>query len=126
MMYLLDTNIFLEILLKQGKSDLCKQFLSEHYGEISISDFSLHSIGVILFRRKKQDIFLDFVRDVISKVDILSLPVSEYQFSLQNILQSSLDFDDFYQYRIARYWGLDIVTMDSDFKRISDVNVLFL
>ena len=36
-MYLIDTNIFLEILLKQGKSERCKNFLIETEGEIYIS-----------------------------------------------------------------------------------------
>ena len=49
-MYLVDTNIFLEILLKQNKSESCKAFLDKNIGAISISDFTLHSIGVILFR----------------------------------------------------------------------------
>ncbi len=49
-MYLLDTNIFLEILLGQEKKDECKKFLIANEDNIFISDFSLHSIGVILFR----------------------------------------------------------------------------
>jgi len=49
-MNLVDTNIFLEILLKQEKSEACKSFLSKNKGAINISDFTLHSIGVILFR----------------------------------------------------------------------------
>ena len=39
-MYLLDTNIFLEILLKQDKSDKCKAFLNDNIGLLNISDFS--------------------------------------------------------------------------------------
>lgn len=45
-MYLVDTNIWLERLLDQTRSDEVRQFLdatpSEH---LFISDFSLHSIG---------------------------------------------------------------------------------
>jgi len=51
MSYLLDTNIFLEILLGQDKKEVCKKFLETHIGEIFISDFSLHSIGVILCQK---------------------------------------------------------------------------
>ncbi|GAK48839.1 hypothetical protein U14_00050 [Candidatus Moduliflexus flocculans] len=29
-MYLIDTNIFLEILLEQAKKDVCKAFLTQH------------------------------------------------------------------------------------------------
>ena len=125
-MYLLDTNIFLEILLRQEKSELCKRFLVEHYGEVAISNFSLHSIGVILFRHKKYDVFIDFTKDIITKIELVELPSQAYQFSLQSITKYDLDFDDYYQYAVARYFGMKIVTMDADFKRIDDVEVLLL
>ena len=48
-MYLIDTNIFLEVLLTQEKKETCKKFLDENIKNLYISDFSLHSIGVILF-----------------------------------------------------------------------------
>ncbi|MDL1959823.1 MAG: PIN domain-containing protein [Deltaproteobacteria bacterium] len=38
----------------------------------------------------------------------------------------NLDFDDAYQYSIAKYHGLKVVTMDKDFERIRDVEILFL
>ncbi len=56
-MYLFDTNIFLEILLNQSKSGLCKEYLNEKAESINISDFSLHSIGVILFRYDKSNVY---------------------------------------------------------------------
>ena len=62
-MFLVDTNVFLEILLGQEKMELCQQFLNEKQGNIYISDFSLHSIGVILFRHKKAEIFQSFIDD---------------------------------------------------------------
>ena len=49
-MYLIDTNVFPEVLLAQEKRELCKNFLNANIGSLYISDFSLHSIGVILFR----------------------------------------------------------------------------
>jgi len=52
-MYLLDTNIFLEILLDQEKKSACQKFISKNSDKIAISDFSFHSIAVILFRYKK-------------------------------------------------------------------------
>jgi predicted nucleic acid-binding protein len=55
-MYLVDTNVFLEILLTQEKQDACRKFLETNVGSLFISDFSLHSIGVILFRNNKEEI----------------------------------------------------------------------
>ena len=126
LMYLLDTNIFLEILLSQEKSNVCKTFINSHYHEIFISDFSLHSIGVILFRHKKHNIFNEFLSDVISKIRILNLPSSEYLKLFLPVTKYELDFDDFYQYIIAKYYDLQVVTMDSDFKKIKDIKVNFL
>lgn len=38
----------------------------------------------------------------------------------------NLDFDGAYQYSMAKYHGLKVVTMDKDFERIRDVEILFL
>ncbi|MFH0947909.1 MAG: PIN domain-containing protein [Elusimicrobiota bacterium] len=38
----------------------------------------------------------------------------------------NLDFDDAYQYSIAKYYELELVTMDKDFKRIKDLKMLFI
>lgn len=45
-MFLVDTNIFLEILLGQDKKEDCKKFLNNNIENLNITDFSLHSIGV--------------------------------------------------------------------------------
>lgn len=76
--YLIDTNIFLEILLEQDKKEKCKLFLVENYGKIVLSEFSLHSIGVILFRNQKYNIFNSFVNDVVPNIKVASLEESEY------------------------------------------------
>ena len=125
-MHLLDTNIFLEILLKQKKSEKCKNFLKTHINNIFISDFSLHSIGVILFRHNKHKIYEDFIRDILSQIRILNLPAPEYQSLINTSSNIKLDFDDLYQYIIAKYFELQIVTMDSDFKNIKDIKINFL
>jgi len=125
LMYLLDTNIFLEILLKQERSEDCKGFLHTNTDKIFISDFSLHSIGVILFRHNKQNIFEDFLNDVLTKIRILNLPAAEYLPMMKSSKENELDFDDLYQYAIAKYYDLQIVTMDSDFKKIRDLKIVF-
>jgi predicted nucleic acid-binding protein len=50
-MYLIDTNIFLEVLLSRSRKDDCKKFLTALYkGEKTgiITDFTIHSIIVIM------------------------------------------------------------------------------
>jgi len=78
-MLLVDTNVFLEILLKQDKKEDCKAFLDNNIGNLNITDFSLHSIGVILFRYGKEEIFRRFVEDVMPNTKLLSLPMELYR-----------------------------------------------
>lgn len=125
-MFLVDTNVFLEILLDQDKKDDCKAFLNNNIGNLNITDFSLHSIGVILFRYGKEDIFRRFVEDVMPNTKLLFLPMELYREVVNVRKIVKLDFDDAYQYSIAKYHGLKVVTMDKDFERIKDVETLFL
>jgi len=125
-MYLVDTNIFLEILLGQDKKEVCKSFLDENIGYLNTTDFSLHSIGVILFRYSKEDIFHKFVEDVMFDTKLLSLPMELYRDVVTVRKNLNLDFDDTYQYSVAKYYGLKVVTMDKDFEKIKDLEILFL
>jgi predicted nucleic acid-binding protein len=125
-MYLIDTNIFLEILLGQEKKTDCKEFLEEHIGNLNISDFSLHSIGVILFRYGKEDLFKHFLDDVLPSIDILSIPGNLYHNVIHHKKRLNFDFDDAYQYSIAENYGLTIVTLDNDFKKVKNSKIIFL
>ena len=127
MMYLVDANIFLEILLSQERQEACKRFLDMAIGNICISDFSLHSIGVILFRNNKENIFQKFAKDVIPKVRIVTLSKESYKDLVEIRNKLELDFDDAYQYKVANDYNLEIVTMDNDFKKVKrDIKVIFL
>ena len=58
MRLLIDTNLFLEVILDQQRAAEARQFLSrteEH--DFFISDFSLHSVGLLLFRYNRHDTF---------------------------------------------------------------------
>jgi len=126
-MYLIDTNIFLEILLTQEKHETCKSFLDSNTGNLYISDFSLHSIGVILFRNNKENIFQKFADDVIAKIKVITLSKESYK-DLPGIKKNlKLDFDDTYQYKVVKDHDLEIVTMDSDFEKVKhEIKVMFL
>ncbi len=77
-MFLADTNIFLEVLLAGDNSESCKTFLLKNLGRIHISDFSLHSIGVILFRQRQEMVFNYFFEDISANTHIISLPKESY------------------------------------------------
>ena len=125
-MFLVDTNVFLEILLKQDKKEDCKKFLNDNIGNLNITDFSLHSIGVILFRYGKEEVFRKFVDDVLPNTKLLSLPIDLYREVVKVRKSLNLDFDDAYQYSVAKHYGLKVVTMDRDFEKLKDVEILFL
>jgi len=125
--YLVDTNIFLEILLGQNKSEKCKDYLNDRIGKIYISDFSLHSIGVILFKLEKQDQFDLFLDDLFPRIVHIGLPEIDYKNvrKFSNIYK--LDFDDAYQTSVAKSYELIIATMDKDYRRIEkDFKVDFI
>lgn len=116
----IDTNIFLEIILEQEKAENAKALLlktEDH--EFFISDFSLHSMGLLLFYRKQHSVFQQFLKDMIidGGIIITSLVVDDME-SVVNVSQKyKLDFDDAYQYVIAEKYGLTIISFDSDFDR---------
>ena len=120
MKLLLDTNIFLEVILDQERANEARTLLSEVEGhEFFISDYSLHSIGLLLFRRGKHEVFRQFLEDMILGVGVavITLSVQEMESLIEAAQRFGLDFDDAYQYAIAERYGLTIVSFDSDFDR---------
>jgi hypothetical protein len=118
--YLLDTNIFLELLLEQSNSDSVRALLtSKDPEELSISDLAFHSIGIILYQKNAAHLFSDFIRDLFGDggIAIISLG-SEDMERLEHVSTTfNLDFDDAYQYVIAEKFGLVLVSFDTDFDR---------
>ncbi len=127
MKFLFDTNIFLEVLLGQEKKEACKKLLLDFSGSIFISEFSLHSIGVIPFRQKKFQVFDQFVKDIGNNATIVTLPLIK-QPKISIIAQKyQLDFDDSMQTLIAIENKFGIITIDNDFKKVAnDITVQFI
>ena len=120
MKLLLDTNIFLEVILDQERANEARTLLSEVEGhEFFISDYSLHSIGLLLFRRGKHEVFRQFIKDMILGVGVavIALSAQEMESLIEAAQKFNLDFDDAYQYVVAERHGLTIVSFDSDFDR---------
>ncbi len=126
-MYLIDTNIFLEILLEQKLEKECTKFLDETEEDYYITDFSLHSIGVILFRMKKDEIFLKFLNDMFLNTEKITLSDELYKELPDKRKNMNLDFDDIYQIEVTKEHGFKLVTMDSDFKKVQgEIEVVFI
>ena len=119
-MYLIDTNIFLEYILSRPRVREVRDFF--HRADLSrlhMTDFSLHTMGVIFLREKKTDEFLTFVNEdvIASGIRIISLEPAEFSKLARASVQFNLDFDDSYQYAVAEQHNLTIVSFDRDFDR---------
>lgn len=103
-MYLLDTNIWLERLLAREHSEEVGEFLDTvPADQLFMSDFTFHSIGVILGRLKKKAVFTRFVQDVLidGGITMVSLAPSAMRRVVAVMDQYRLDFDDAYQYVVS-------------------------
>ena len=120
MRLLVDTNVFLELLLAQSRADEARKLLENSEGhDLFVSDYALHSIGLLLLRRRKTDVFRQFLSDVFVKAGatMLSLTAGDLDAVIDAAADFNLDFDDAYQYTTAEKHGLTIVSFDSDFDR---------
>ena len=118
-MFLVDTNVFLEVLLEQKNHLEAEKFLQSVPSEfLHVSDFSLYSVGIILTKLKKPEVFRIFSADLMdSGVTLLRLSPIEFDALVRAIQEFSIDFDDAYQYTLAKRYRLKIVSFDSDFDK---------
>jgi len=130
-MYLIDSCVILEFLLGQEKAETVEKFLASlQPGQIFISDFTLHSIGIILLREKLPQYFIEILKDIREgKIEVLGLEHEELKKVIKVHEKFGLDFDDAYQYVVAQKYKLKIVSFDSDFDktklgRLSPENLL--
>jgi uncharacterized protein len=118
--YLLDTNIWLERLLDQDRSEEVGHLLGQvPTDQLLITDFSFHSIGVVLSRLRRIEELVRFVQDVFldGEVSLVSLEPSEMQRLVEVMDTFNLDFDDAYQYVAAEKYAATLVSFDEDFNR---------
>ena len=118
-MYLTDTNIFLEGLLEQEKAESVRSFFqTADLDRIFITDFSLHSISIVLFRLGKYELFISFFNDmIIDGMEILSLNPADMMKLEVAAQRFGLYFDDAYQYQAAEKYQMQLISFDRDFDR---------
>jgi predicted nucleic acid-binding protein len=117
---LIDTNVFLELLLAQNQADQARRVLENTASHsLHISDYSLHSIALLLLRRQQADTFRLFLSDVFSRAGVLMLALAPGDLAtvVDFAQRFRLDFDDAYQLTVAEQHNLTIVSFDSDFDR---------
>lgn len=119
-MYLVDTNVWLELLLEQEKAGEVRRFFQATEARLlSITEFSLYSICISLTGLRKDDLLDEFLSDTIEDCGVtrIRLETSELKELLAVRQRFRLDFDDAYQYVAAQKYGLTIVSFDADFDR---------
>ena len=117
--YLLDTNVWLELLLNQERAAEVRHLLERiERGRIRISEFSLYSLGIILGRQEMASVFREVVEDFWrGNVNVVRLFLIDMIRVANAAERFRLDFDDAYQYVTAREYGLTLVSFDADFDR---------
>ena len=119
-MFLLDTNVWLELLLGQEQAEIAAELLDAlSPSDVCMTDFTLHSIGVICNRLKQRDVFVKFVDDVLidTGVVLVSIPANKMKRVVEIMDRFRLDFDDAYQYVAAEIEDATIVSFDKDFDK---------
>lgn len=120
LMFLVDSNVWLELLLEQQKADEVRQFLEGvDAAELAISEFSLYSIAIILCRFNKDDVLEDFLSDTLAAggVSRICLDATDLKRVVAARRRFQMDFDDAYQYVAAAKHGYTLVSFDKDFDR---------
>lgn len=119
-LFLVDTNVWLERLLNQERSFEVADFLSEVPSNyLFISDFSLHSIGVIASKLHCIAVFQRFLKDnfINGSVGFTTVLPFRMEYLLLAMQKYNLDFDDAYQLSVIKEYGLTLVSFDHDFDR---------
>jgi len=105
-MYLLDTNIFLEIMLSRPRKEVCKRFLDVlRDGEETgiVTDFSVYSIMVIMSSLAKLRQLRTFLTSLSAYkgLGIYTTTLSDKAKAVDICLEKTLDIDDSIQYSAA-------------------------
>ena len=120
MRLLIDTNIFLELILEQERGIEARNLLGKTEDhDFFLTDYSLHSIGLLLFGLRRHHFFQEFLDDMLIRAGtgLISLTVEDMASVIQAARQYNLDFDDAYQYTAAAKNNLTLVSFYADFDR---------
>lgn len=92
---------------------------------ILITDYTLHSIIIILHNRNYFDKAQLFVSNLtkISKINLFSATLKETNQIFEIMNKYCLDFDDAYQLFATKTYNAELFTFDKDFNQIKDVKI---
>lgn len=119
-MYLIDTNVLLEIFLQGERSPEAKRFLRiTPFSNIYVTDLTIYSLGLSLFKANKQDTYIQFLNDLFNNGEVWRV-----QLMIDNMSRVSeiadkyqLNFHDAYQYVSAEIYSLILVSFNNVYDR---------
>jgi len=120
-MYLVDTNIFLEVLLAGPRKSECEQFLTVIKDGVQIgviTDFSVHSILVIMEGVGKRDKLKIFLRSLLAYkgLRVYATELTDEIDAIEASYEVKMDLDDAIQYQAASKLKTEaIVSFDKHF-----------
>ena len=123
-MYLVDTNIFLEVLLSQAKKEECEKLLEQFKKGKKLAvmtDFTVHSIIVTMYSYERLEGLKVFLSSLTSYKGLRIYPTelkNEIR-ATELTTQNKLDMDDAIQYAIALDANVEaIVSFDKHFNNL--------
>ncbi len=123
-MYLVDTNIFLEVLLLQARKEECEKLLEQFRKGKKlgiVTDFTIHSIIVTMYSYEKLEGIKVFLSSLTGYKGLRVYPTdltSEIK-ATELAAQNKLDMDDAIQYAIALDTNVEaIVSFDKHFNNL--------
>lgn len=97
--------------------EVCQLFLTLDPSEYAISDFSLHSIDVILIRMKRHDRLIEFIDDLIIEAGMrrVGIPSTSLAAVVTGVLRPALDFYDADPVAVVEQYSMRLVSFNRDF-----------
>jgi predicted nucleic acid-binding protein len=123
-MYLVDTNIFLEVLLSQKRKDECESFLTQiRDGKKTgiVTDFTIHSIMIIMSNSDKLKGLKTFLTSLTAYkgLKIYHTALAEEAEAVEMAINEHLDMDDAVQYSAALALNVEaIISFDKHFNNL--------
>jgi predicted nucleic acid-binding protein len=118
--YLIDTNCWMAVARAREGAQVVQDLLAAvGTRRLLVTDFTLHSLGVVMQRHKMLAVFPVFMKQmkIGDEIEIVSIAPPALTNVVDVCRAHRLDFDDAYQYVAAELNDLKLVSLDSDFDR---------
>ena len=118
--FLLDTNCFIQIVRQRPDAPQVVSLLAGVSPDrLHLTDYTLHSIGVIMRRFKQLQGYMAFLSgfSLGKGIRLVTVPVAQLDQVVTTSMTYNLDFDDAHQYAAAELHNLTLASLDADFDR---------